>query len=63
MEDVKDTEQPAAVVTMMHHRHKWIHIRDITIIRRKSRSIQFSAKGEYRCDCGATKRGSPVGGL
>ena len=53
----------AAAVTASQHRHKWSHIRDVTLVQRKRDSVRLTAKGEYGCICGAIKRGPPVGGL
>lgn len=54
-----------AVASALPHRHKWVHLKDVVKTKRNNRrkSISFTAKGEYSCECGAIKLGPPVGGL
>lgn len=48
-------------------KHKWAHVRDITITNIKSgprgTTTRMSARGEYKCPCGAVRIGRSVGGL
>jgi hypothetical protein len=48
-------------------KHKWEHVRDITVTHAKigprGTSVRMSARGEYKCECGANRVGASVGGL
>ena len=48
-------------------KHKWTHVRDITITNMRTTPrgtmTRISARGEYKCACGAVRHGRSVGGL
>lgn len=48
-------------------KHKWVHVRDITItnvrITPRGTMTRMSARGEYKCACGAVRHGRSIGGL
>lgn len=48
-------------------KHKWTHVRDVTIRDIKmgpsGTRVKLSARGEYTCECGAKRLGQSKGGL
>lgn len=48
-------------------KHKWTHVRDITIknisMGPRGTTVRMSARGEYKCECGGKRIGTSKGGL
>lgn len=48
-------------------KHKWVHVRDITVTNAtygpRGNTVRMSARGEYKCECGAVRIGTSKGGL
>jgi hypothetical protein len=48
-------------------KHKWTHVRDVTLknvsIGPGGTRIKFSARGEYKCECGASRYGQSKSGV
>lgn len=58
---------PASKACTLGPRHKWVHVRDIVnkkiTMNQRGTTVRMSARGEYKCECGATRIGNSVGGL
>lgn len=57
----------AAATCTLGPKHKWAHVRDLVVknikINSRGTTVRMSARGEYKCECGAVRHGKSIGGL
>ena len=44
-------------------KHKWEWVKDVTLRKETMYTVRLSARGLYKCQCGATRQGASKGGL